>query len=316
MEPEKSRLEWRVGGITIVALVLLVAGILWGKGLTRSIDRAPVTILFDDASGVSGGTPIFLHGVPVGTITSLTSAENGAIAEGWIDGGIVLRDDARALVRVKELTGGKKIELDPGVSNELLGDKPMIGRNEGDIGALIAVVANLASDIGPLMRHADTLLVELQALVTDPELRRGVRESVANLAEVGERAKGLLAENGPGITRSISSLDRLSKGLHEFVVRNEEGIESIISTTGRLTSDAEEAVGEARQTLENINELVKRLDGLTNELSEGEGLISTLINDPEFTGELEKTLRSLRLLLANIDRRGINVNVEVGHEND
>lgn len=316
MESQNNRLEWRVGAISIAALVLLVAGILWGKGLTDSIDRAAVTFEFDDASGITTSTPVFLHGVPVGTVTSLSTSEQGAIVKARVDGHITLRDDARAVVRVKELTGGTKIELDPGMSGRPLGNNPITGKNEGDIGALIAVVANLAGDIGPLMRRADSLLVELYSLVSDPELQRGVRNTVAGFAEVGERANRLLATNGPRITSAVSSIDQLSKRLNLFVSRNELGIESIISKTNTLTTDAGVAVGEARQTLGKINKLVDRLNGITEELSSGEGLISTLINDPEFTRELEQTIRSLRALLVNIDRRGVNVNVELGHEND
>ena len=316
MEKKSHTLEWRVGAITVGAIVILVAGILWGKGVTESIDRSAVTILFDDASGVTTSTPIYLNGVPVGTVTSLATDEDGAIVSARIDSDVSLDDDARAVVRVKELTGGKKIELDPGSSGRSLGTASIIGRNEGDIGELIAIAAHLAKDIGPLMRRADSLLGSLQRFVDDPVLQQGVRTTVTEFAELGGRANRLVTETGPGITVTIASLRELSGRLNDFIVRNEKGVESAIESTGRLTTNAGSAVEDARTSLRKLDSFLDRLNSITDELSEGEGLVATLLNDPAFTRDLQETIRTVRFLLTNIDRRGVNVNVELGHEND
>ena len=314
MATKERRLERRVGAITLGGLVLLIAGVLWGKGLTDNLDKVPLIIAFDDATGITTNTPVYYHGVQIGSVSSLSVSREGAMVKAHISGEFDLREDASATLRIMELTGGKKIELNPGVASSALNERAIVGLNQGDIGEIFSLAVSIASDVGPMMRRADSLLVALNGLLSDPALQNGVRQTVAEFSEAGRRTNRLIAASEPEITSTLRSLGALSGELNDLLERNGPTVESAISTSSNAANAADELLTEARQSLAQIDALVLELQSVGELVKNGEGVIPALLNDRELKDELAQTLKTLRTMVRKLDERGMNVNVEVGHE--
>ena len=314
MAKHSTRLEFSVGIVFVVAIVMLVLGIMWGKSAALSLDRRTVTFTFDNASGVSTSTPIYLHGVKVGDVTDVRALDDHAEVVAEINRDIEIYDDAHALIRIMELTGGKKIELIPGDGLLRVDADPIPGRNEGDIGELIAVFQNIATELSPVMRRADSLLTDLSGIIGDPELQRDIRTTLDQFASSGTQLNALLRDNSQRVTRTMVSLEGLTNDLRGMIDRNEQGIDRIVASTQTLTTDANLAVGDARALIARTDKTVQRLEELMGDLTEGDGLMTKLLYDEKFSARLEQTVEALRVLLLDFRRDGVNVNMEVGHK--
>ncbi len=307
--------EIRVGLITLLALVLLVAGIMWGKGTGIGVDRREIVIEFDNAAGVSGGTVVYLYGVRIGTITNVSIQGKGAEVVAHIDRDVTLYDDAYATIQVMELTGGKKIELFPGSQGDVLtGRARLPGRNQADIGAIIAVAQELATNVEPLLLRADSLLADLSAVIGDENFQRNVTTAADQFAEISVQLNGILRENRGRISTTLIAVEELSTDLQQFVARNEGGVEDLLLSTGRLVDNASQTLEDSRGVVARVDLLIRRLDSLAVDLREGDGTVSRFIYDKSFALQLDSAMMGIRRFLDNIDRRGVNVNVGVGHK--
>ena len=73
-------------------------------------------------------------------------------------------------------------------------------------------------------------------------------------------------------------------------------------------------MNDARASLTRVDRLIGELQGIADAVQNGEGMVPALLHDQELKDELAKTLKTLRTMIRKLDERGMNVNVEVGHE--
>lgn len=100
--------------ITLAALVALVlvgtAGVVWTHHENASGKR--VTAIFDNASPLSPGNKVQLHGVRIGTIENISLRQGKAHVELALDPGApALHRDARAVIKPVSLLGERYIDL-------------------------------------------------------------------------------------------------------------------------------------------------------------------------------------------------------------
>lgn len=312
--PDQSRkLEIRVGIVTIVAVIALIGGILWGKGI--GIDRRRLTVYFPNASGLTSGTPVLIHGVPKGGVASIKAVEDGAQVAILVDRDVDVMRDASAVIRVMEITGGKKVELDPGESTEPLPKDAIIpGVNEGDVGAMLAFVGDLAHEVSPLLKRLDTTLMGVNEILGDPKFRSDVKSTLDNFAGVGADLRKLIANNRGRIERTLQNVDALAANLRSVADKNAPAVERLLTSAESLVAEARSTLNGADVTLETVDRLALRIDSITVDLRTGEGMISRLLYDPKLASELEKVLVELRKTLRDLNQKGVNVNMEVGHK--
>lgn len=313
MADQSRKLEIRVGVVTIIAVIALIGGILWGKGI--GIDRRRLTIQLENASGLTSGTPVLVSGVPKGGVASIKTVEDGAHVEILVDRDVKVMEDASAVIRVMEITGGKKIELDPGESSRPLPDDAEIpGLNQGDVGAMLAFVGNLAHDIAPMLRRLDSTLVAVNDIVGDEAFREDVVQTLDNFSSLSADLRSLVRNNRGRIERTLNNVDALAANLRGVADRNAPVVERLLTNTESLVNDARGTLGGADATLATVDRLALRIDSIAVELRTGEGMISRLLYDPEMASELEKVLVELRKTLRDLNQKGVNVNMEVGHK--
>lgn len=313
MADQAKKLEVRVGIVTVVAVIALIGGILWGKGM--GIDRRGLTIKVDNASGLASGTPVLVHGVPKGGVASVRTVEEGALVEILVDRDVQPMKDASAVIRVMEITGGKKIELDPGASTEPLPDNAAIpALNQGDIGAMLAFVGDMAHDIAPMLKRLDSTLAAVNEIVGKEEFRNDVVRTLDNFATLSTDLRNLVGNNRGRIEQTIRNVDALAANLREVADKNGPTVERLLTSAESLVGDARGTLGGADATLQTVDRLALRIDSIAVELRTGKGMISRLLYDPEMASELEKVLVELRKTLRDLNQKGVNVNMEVGHK--
>lgn len=315
MQKSTRNLEIRVGLVFIVAVAALVGGILWGKRIGLAATQKQVTFIFPNAAGVKPGTPVNLNGVERGIVTDVKPVDEGAEVTAFLDRDVPLRKDARAAIQMLEITGGKRIELYPGTSSEqLAGGDAIEGVNQGDIGALVAVMGGIADQIRPTLLRVDTAIAAITAIIGDPAFQRNASTAVESFADVGVDLRRVLRSNEGRINRTLASLENLSTDLNSFIDNNRDELERIISNGDIAVGDLRRTLGNADRSLENVDGLVDSLDVILAEIRTGDGTVSRLLYDKEFADDLEGTLQALRDLLVLFRDYGVNVNMEVGHE--
>jgi len=305
--------EIRVGIVSVIAILVLVVGILWGKRIGFGVDTRRVLLEFPNANGVEPGTIVTLNGVRKGSIVSVQAEPHGVRMEALIDPSIPLHADASASIRMLEITGGKKVELKVGEdAAPLPADAVIHGKVEGDIATLMAAADGLVDDAKSLFHRLDSTITLVTDVIGTEEFRSNVRSTLANVEDISTNLREMILRNRPKLERTLANVDDLSRELKDLVERSSPKVDQVFATIDQTAGDARSAIHSAQGTLQRADSLIVRLDNVMAEVESGEGIVTKLIYDKEFADELDRTLKSAKELVEQIKKYGINANVSLG----
>jgi len=228
-------------------------------------------VIIDDATGLTTNSKVYLAGVPVGKIQSITIKDDKAILKVAFLKNVELRQDAVIHRRASSILGTSILALSPGT--EL---SPILKE-----GSTIEAAPSMA-DTSAIMNSVQDLSRQLNQI----------------LKEFQERQMALLAvslETFNSIARKIDAqteqqLERVSRILEASATISEQ-VERILAEREK---DVTVSLTELRQSLENLR-------AITEEIRQGQGSIGKLLYDEELYNSLLATARETEAAAAKLE---------------
>lgn len=306
-------LEIKVGIVSVVAIVLLILGISIGSDLNIKPDAKTLKIKFPNSSGIKTSSAVSINGVENGIIKSIESTEGGVIIETLIDPGFDLREDASAIILLKEITGGKKIEINPGNSpNKYNYNNILIGQSSADIGDLVAVLGSVSGDVVSLLRRLDTMSIAINELIQDKEFISSVKNSVTNLDSLVVSAREIIDRNKGKINSTMDDIADIADNTNDLIGNNKEKINKLINDLDAISTDLNQLLKNADITVKDFTNILRDVQKITDDINSKESTIGKLIRDEDFANRLDSAFSNLKNLLNQFEKHGVNVNVRLG----
>ena len=235
-------------------------------------------VTFSDVQGLKAGAPLRMGGVDIGTVARVEHADDPADTRLYVTVHVVrseaarVREDSAFRVVNKGLLGDKMLEVTSG-STARPPARPgttIRGEDPADLG-------NLASQVGSMAQHADTILGNLEntsKTLADEKFRTDVQGTISSLHV---------------------TLDQVSQGdgyLHKLLTDKAEA-----DRLSRTMANLERASEELAATMTETHRLVARVNagpGFAHELVYGEGGNRSVAQIGEAAGEVAQTLRGVR----------------------
>ncbi len=312
MKNTKS-LEIKVGIVSLLATVILVFGIVFGSSLGFGSNSNILKIHFPNSSGVKKATPVTINGLESGVVDDVVPKDNGVEITVSLSSQADLREDASAIILLKEITGGKKIEITPGDSevkfnyNNLLYGKP-----SSDIGDLVAVIGDVSGDAVTFLKRLDTISYSITKLLVEDKFGEKLNNSLSNLDSISEKVKIILDKNYNNINYSLENIESLSSDLKDFMKNKPEKVDTLLDNFNKLTDNINSFIESTDPTIQELKDLISNVNQVVEELKQKKGLLGKLINDEKFSEEIEKAINELGTFIEKIDKHGINVNARFG----
>ncbi len=305
--------EIRVGVIATLAIVIVVFGIVWGKGLGFGVDNRSIRLSFESAAGVDLGTPIMLRGVRVGAVTGIDVQPDRVVVSASMRDVVRLKRDAVGRLGMLEVTGGKKIEIDPGVSGKVLGPEDMIrGVTEGDITAILGVVGKISVQADRLIGRIDTTVAIINDILGSRDFKGDIGRIFAQLDDATSATRNLVVGNREAVNAAVGNLRNVSEQLRDLVNHTRPALERTVVAADGATADARVLLARIDTTMRRTDLLVAHIDSITVEVIRGKGAVSKLIYDPAFAAQLDSTVVLVQRLLDDITRNGVKTNIKIG----
>jgi phospholipid/cholesterol/gamma-HCH transport system substrate-binding protein len=304
----------RLGIFLLGFIVLLVGGLVFLAGSQFWERRDSYIINFSySVAGLEIGAPVKLNGVRVGRVDEISLDPEHletVVVEVSLEGGIPLRRDANAVVKLAGITGLKFIELDPGTSTE-----PLIDPNTED-----SIIPAGESDIDVWTGRAEDIYQQIQIVVSRiqrltegenmehiegiiEETHRAMAEAVVTLRNLNE----VIAENRDPLKRTVASVGRASDSVglaaDELTVTARDAradIKGALNAGRRAAERIEQLAGTGNKTLRSATGVVDDVrDTLTRErLAE---VMDALI------AALQAFTRVAASLQATVDQSQVNI---------
>jgi len=320
MTDRTRTLEWKVGGLILTAVALLVLFLIL-LGDFRCEKRVPVVVDFPTSADLKVGAPVKVSGVTVGKVTRIDlwggrpdpargNRPVGVRVALTLDANAagMLRQDAVFRLTTLGILGEKYVEVSPG-SLETPAPPPewvFVGKGPMNLDAV-------GSDAGTLVADISSFLAEN---------RENLREAIVNIRQMTARANEILEESRPAIRRTLERLDRISAGLGEetrdgaavgeavAAVRDlarkvDRGIGPVLEAlpetvrdVGRLATDGSQVARDLSALVvaarPDLLALVVQVRAIIQGVAEGKGTVGGLLSDREIYDDLVALMKDIK----------------------
>ncbi|MBX3043560.1 MAG: MCE family protein [Candidatus Kapabacteria bacterium] len=312
MKNQKNK-EITVGIVTFIALALLFLGISLGKGYKVTSEDRLLKIRFPNSGGVQVSEPVVVNGVKRGSIINVKNDNSSVLITVMLDNYNDIKSDANAKITLLEITGGKKIEINPGVESQKFNiQNEMTGFTPPDIAQLVTLVGEVSGDAVMLVRRLDTIAASATDLLADGEVLKDIRLTAKNAAELSANLNNFLDNNYTKLDNSISNLNLLTESLRKAVDKHEPTVANILGDIDTALDDVKILLKNVDTTIAGANDLIANVNTIAVDLRNGSGFASKLLYDKELMNKLDSAFINLSILLEQVNNHGVNVNVRLG----
>lgn len=273
--------EFQVGVLTVAALVLLVAGMMWLKNIDLSKGTRLYQVDFARVEGMRTGDRVQVRGIRMGEVAGMHIMQESVRVELIMSEEVDLREDAVVTLGEKGIVGEVVIEVDPGTGAPVPEGHVFAGRTAGTIASMTDA--------------AGAALAEMRTLTGK------VAELVDRVSEEGKVSETLLQAN-----ETLAMVDNMVKNNHSDVVVILENLRVTserlrgLMESGRIEQTLDStavAMSTADSLMVNLTESSRRLNVILAKVEGGEGTMARLLDDPSLYTTADSTMHSMQRLM-------------------
>jgi phospholipid/cholesterol/gamma-HCH transport system substrate-binding protein len=299
---DQRKSEIRVGLIVLFGILIFIWILGWAKNFSFNSNEQAVKVRFSNVAGLEIGDQVTVNGMRKGYVKDMKAEVKDVIIELSIDKDIKLKEDASFAISMLDLMGGKKVEVFPGSSSNLLNDKKI---NDGlfysDIPAVMSLFGSVQDDLVTVLMDVKITLHSLNKYLTDEKLESDLKKSFANLNELTKRLNIVISENKNDVNQLLKNTIELTKQSNLLIADNKDNIHELFS--------------ESKNVLYKSNELLTDLNALTKETQNQQNNFGKLLYDESMIIDLKKTLQQVNkltsILIEQLQKDGINVDANI-----
>ncbi len=305
--------EIKVGIVAIVGTILFIIGMVLGKGINISGKEEKIKIRVNNSGSIKPSSPVVVNGVRRGSVLKVDNVGNGVIITVSLDNIKDLREDANAKITILEITGGKKIEIYPGVSNNLYNPNvEMLGRNTADISDMIALLGDVSGDAVNLVRRLDTVTQAFTKVLEDGTTLNNLKLTLSGTSNLVIKTNNLLEKNYSNLDESLKNIKAITSDLKSAIQKHEPNVDTLLTQLKNTIKNIDILLGKTDKTVSNADNLLLSITGIANDIKTNGSLANRLLYDKQLSNDLDSSLKSLSNLVNSINNHGINVNVRLG----
>ena len=288
--------EFKSGFIFLLAIVFLVYGLKYLKGLNVFQSNKPFYAIYDDIDGLQVGSSIRLNGFNVGMVNNIVLSNNNKLLVTLnINSVDSIPINSVCKIVNQDLMGTKGVSLVLGKSDLFAkpGDTLQSGIEnslQDEVNAQILPLKNKAEE---LIGSVDSLLTVVAA-VLNKNMRKNLSNSIKSLDETFSilsqtmiKVDSMVYNNDKRVSKIILNLESITTNLND----SNSGIKPILYNLSLISDSLSNS---------NIGSLVENINNISNNINSGSGSLTKLMKDDKLYNNLEKSTSELAELIEDI----------------
>ena len=298
----ERKTEIKVGITTVISLIIFIWILAWAKNLTLTSDDIIVNLTFENVSGLEVDDQVTVKGLRKGFVDDIYLDGNKIFVKISVDNNVDLRKDAKFWIATTDLMGGKKIEIIPGESIEMLDLNSLhTGLIQPDLNSMMAIAGSMMSDVETIVDDLKITFSTVNNYLSDDEMMIDLKSSLRNLKNLTEKFNALITDNSDNITRITENIAAISEESRTFFDENRESLDSSIKKFNIILSKSDS--------------LVSRFNFLAAETMEGNNNLGRILYDDSLMINMQETIKILiklsKLVLYQIQTDGFKVDANI-----
>ncbi len=288
--------EFKSGFIFLLAIVFLVYGLKYLKGLNVFQSNKPYYAIYDYIDGLQIGSSIRLNGFNVGMVNNIVLSNNNKLLVTLnINSVDSIPINSVCKIVNQDLMGTKGVSLVLGKSDLFAkpGDTLQSGIEnslQDEVNAQILPLKNKAEE---LIGSVDSLLTVVAA-VLNKNTRKNLSNSIKSLDETFSilsqtmiKVDSMVYNNDKRVSKIILNLESITTNLND----SNSGIKPILYNLSLISDSLSNS---------NIGSLVENINNISNNINSGSGSLTKLMKDDKLYNNLEKSTSELAELIEDI----------------
>jgi phospholipid/cholesterol/gamma-HCH transport system substrate-binding protein len=294
--------EIKVGITVLLGLILFIWVLGWAKNFSLSSSDNLVKVKFNNVSGLEIGNNVTVNGVKKGVVKDFVIQGSFVIVTLSVSNEIKLKKDAKFSLESTDLMGGRKIEVDPGNSEEKLDYSELQqGTYITDIAGMISLFSDIQDKISVIASESVKTLKGINALLDDKNFIAGLKTSVNNLNSLTAKLDMVLTENQANIKEITANTKSITSDTKIFIQENRANIEKSITNLNAL--------------LVKSDSLITSLNYLAQQTSMSGNNLGKILYSDSLYYDLTHSIKTLKqlseIILEQIQSEGIKVDANI-----
>lgn len=333
--------EIKIGLTLLSAVLILYFWVAWMKNL-HFFDEGHknYTIIFNNVNGLLQGASVNVFGYPSGNVISIQPMQDHVEVKVRLLERVDIHTDALAEIQLKELMGGKQIELNPGRASAIL---PEGGKIKGYISPDLTSAFSM---FGDALHQVDTarinrMMVNMEKItetmaffaqnihlnnvdmmvnqlsLTGEELRKSAEginiilqevqnKNVIDRGDSAFRAIALMLQN---VEKMLESSDKML-GQSANLLNQVNGL--IAKTESKTLPKTDSIMQQVIVMLDKTDKTLSTVEDIVGKLNQKETIVGKALNDPDFLEMMDSTLRNVNQTLEYVRKDRIKASVSLG----
>lgn len=295
---EQQRNEIKVGLTVVTGLLILLAGFTVFKDWSIGRSEYRLQVHFPHSAGLESGDQVSVNGVRSGKVASVELENGGVLVTALIESDVQVYRDARPVIQMLELMGGKKIEIRQGIDGTPVGpDDVLVGSVDPDIAGALGLLGEMKGDVQDIATQSDSLLRNLNAVVGDRRFIGSLKETAANLHALSAELRIYMERNSENINDLTVNLASLTGRVDTMLFELRPAVEGSLEKSDRVLTGADSLITDVR--------------GLLREVRDSRGMLHAAIHDTSLVGRMDRMLMKFDTLASILIEGEFNTNIDL-----
>lgn len=289
--------EVKIGASVLVALLALVFGINYLKGVNIFKAANYYYASYTNVAGLAQSAPVTLNGYKVGLVRDVAYEYDNpghVRVELSLDRQLRLPEGTAAAI-VTDMLGTSTIELRMGTSPNYIEVGQKLQAIEGS-GLMDKVSTELMPTIIQIAPHIDSLVVALTAIAADPALKSSVRRLDVIMAN--------LEKSTTQLDRAMGAMPSIMNNANATMANVKEisaNISQVSQALAVLSYDLKKMPLDS--TLNHLNNITANLDEATEKLNSSNSSLGLLLNDPGLYNNINNSAAHIDSILIDLKKQ-------------
>lgn len=289
--------EVKIGASVLVALLALVFGINYLKGVNIFKAANYYYASYTNVTGLAQSAPVTLNGYKVGLVRDVAYEYDNpghVRVELSLDRQLRLPEGTAAAI-VTDMLGTSTIELRMGTSPNYIEVGQKLQAIEGS-GLMDKVSTELMPTIIQIAPHIDSLVVALTAIAADPALQSSVKRLDVIMAN--------LEKSTTQLDRAMGAMPSIMNNANATMANVKEisaNISQVSQALAVLSDDLKKMPLDS--TLTHLNNITANLDEATEKLNSSNSSLGLLLNDPGLYNNINNSAAHIDSILIDLKKQ-------------
>lgn len=292
-----AKKEISIGLSVIVAIVILIFGIDFLKGINLFRPANFYLAFYTNVDGLDISAPVKVNGYKVGQVREINFDYNKPGTSEVVlalNKNLHLPVDSRAVIK-SSLMGEAYIEIEVGKDSKFIpvgGEVPTLQAG----GLLDGLSETLMPKITRTLEVVDSLVANLNTVVGDPALKTAVvnLEGISN--NILSASHGIDLAMNRQVPSILNGANGIVSNFNQVMVRVDTISGNLVMLTDQLNRMP------LTQTVDGLNATVANLENFSAQLKNQNSTLGKLMNDPELYNRVSSVAASVDSLIVDIKR--------------